>query len=1177
MIKGPMNQAARLVKPLCSIPALKVTCTPPIPGSGMPGAPPAPTAATAPAPAAAPAPAPAASSFGAPAPAPAPTFGAPAAAAPAEETKPAPVADVPDLSGMQDLNEVPDLADMEMFGDMEAMDSPAPVKVEAEAAAEAPASFAPAPADELDTPRSAGIKRGGKKKKKKTAEAPDSSASPVSEQSAAEPAAEPAAAEGGSMYDAPAGGSMYDAPAEGSSMYDAPAGGSMYDAPAEGSSMYDAPAGGSMYDAPAGASMYDAPAGESMYGDTGGGGIYGDTPAPAPAGPERRVDPEDGEAYTQEEFHEAYGGLDEWNAATPAPAPAASMYDAPSAEPTGFNFGGEAPAADAPSGFNFGSDAPADEPAPALVGPEPTLAPPPSTGNFDNDMATIKSRISELADSQIDALKQSAALRGEVDTLKHTIADTTKQIDEAGAAEEYEKAEELSGVVDTKTAELKKAEAQLAAYTERYSKAEQAKEELMLKQVDLHQGTLETLKSHRGQQEATCSEFVNSNGPKLQGEESECFEKSDGIDTAKKSVVDDTAKVQADYDAVEQQVATSVAGPTAEKEAEDARLAQLNAKVEDLARQLAAATAERDESQAKLAGIVTVIDEERAKYTDKYAAIDAEKARIAQVDQQADSDRAAVEARQAALEKAWAQAEESRGKIVEAITGIAAQEDEHLHAIDEIQHAISLDKEMAKNEAEREAALSAPEAELAKLKADLDEFNLENASYTAEMAGIDGVIGGLEATIDALGQKIPALEGEQKAAAAARNFKEAGRLKKELTEAQGTREAKQAELTTQKSAKAAKEAENSEAAAKLVSLEASVTAQEKTIGSTQFKGLVQSIAEVQGRLAAVQLADPAADSALLKAKLELFTGQAEALTQKYSLGPVERPVVPPATISTRERTPVSTPELPKPKPAMTEDEALECLRSFDAKMSSIEAELIAKTAAEDYDACDVLSQQQEELQTAHAVAQTIVPMTMAEATEITGSYTAESTRLSDAIAEKMAAEDYDACDAIQGELDALAAKFETASKLTGSGSAVSATVAEGVPPAAVEGTKPVEPQPAPASAPAEPAGMLGAFDFTASASAPAPSDAGGMLGGFDFSAPAPAADTPAADSFGKEEAAALLARIQELEAELDEKMAAEDYDRCEEINAEVEKLKEREEEAKALVSGRTGQDDDGDE
>jgi len=46
VIKGPMNQAAKLVKPLMSIPALTVTCTPPIPGSGMPGAPAAASPAT---------------------------------------------------------------------------------------------------------------------------------------------------------------------------------------------------------------------------------------------------------------------------------------------------------------------------------------------------------------------------------------------------------------------------------------------------------------------------------------------------------------------------------------------------------------------------------------------------------------------------------------------------------------------------------------------------------------------------------------------------------------------------------------------------------------------------------------------------------------------------------------------------------------------------------------------------------------------------------------------------------------------------------------------------------------------------------------------------------------------------------------------------------------------------
>ena len=360
-----------------------------------------------------------------------------------------------------------------------------------------------------------------------------------------------------------------------------------------------------------------------------------------------------------------------------------------------------------------------------------------------------------------------------------------------------------------KSGELKQAQAQLAAYTERYSSAEAAKEEMVLKQVAAREAQVATLKAHRGQQEATCASFVDDNGPKLQGEETDCFEKSDGIDAAKKSVADDTAKAKADYAATEAQVASNVAGPTAEKEAESARLTAFQAKVEDLTRQLAAATAERDESQTKLSGIEGVIDEERAKFNDKYSAIDAEKARVSQVDAQADADRAAVEARQAALETAWASAEDSRTKIVEAIQGIADQEDEHHDAVDLVQHALALDKDMAAKEASREAAMTGPEAELVKLTVELDEFNAANASYTAEVALLDGAIGALNAAVDDLGQKIPAMEGDQKAAAAARNFKEAGRLKKELTEAQGTLGEKKAELETQKAAKAAKVSDNS--------------------------------------------------------------------------------------------------------------------------------------------------------------------------------------------------------------------------------------------------------------------------------------------------------------------------------------------------------------------------------
>ena len=44
--------------------------------------------------------------------------------------------------------------------------------------------------------------------------------------------------------------------------------------------------------------------------------------AAAPSTEEKRIDPSDGRAYTQSEFEAAYGGLDEWASATPAPGSA---------------------------------------------------------------------------------------------------------------------------------------------------------------------------------------------------------------------------------------------------------------------------------------------------------------------------------------------------------------------------------------------------------------------------------------------------------------------------------------------------------------------------------------------------------------------------------------------------------------------------------------------------------------------------------------------------------------------------------------------------------------------------------------------------------------------------------------------------------------------------------------
>jgi phage-related minor tail protein len=69
-------------------------------------------------------------------------------------------------------------------------------------------------------------------------------------------------------------------------------------------------------------------------------------------------------------------------------------------------------------------------------------------------------------------------------------------------------------------------------------------------------------------------------------------------------------------------------------------------------------------------------------------------------------------------------------------------------------------------------------------------------------------------------------------------------------------------------------------------------------------------------------------------------------------------------------------------------------------------------------------------------------------------------------------------------------------------------------------------------------------------------------------APVPAVGVVAAPvaSFGRPEAEALLAQIGSLEAELEGAMAAEDFDRCDALNRQVEELSQRKEEAQALCA-----------
>lgn len=90
----------------------------------------------------------------------------------------------------------------------------------------------------------------------------------------------------------------------------------------------------------------------------------------------------------------------------------------------------------------------------------------------------------------------------------------------------------------------------------------------------------------------------------------------------------------------------------------------------------------------------------------------------------------------------------------------------------------------------------------------LEEYNRRIVqNIVTEIAEIDSAINSLATAVADLEQKIPALERDRKLQKAARNFREVGQIREEITEATATLADKRAELETQKTAKATKEAE----------------------------------------------------------------------------------------------------------------------------------------------------------------------------------------------------------------------------------------------------------------------------------------------------------------------------------------------------------------------------------
>ena len=574
VIKGPMSQAAKLVKPLASIPSLTVVCTPPIPDAAMGIAPaPAPRPAPAPAPAPAPPPLPAPPPAPVPGPAPAPVeqpaapaeggfgFAAPAGAAAGGMEMPMPPMDaMPDFGNMDSMG-------MDFMAGMDAMNSPQAVEVDASEIAPSPRDASPAEdmSADGDTP-SSGIRRGGKKKKKKTtpaaapaAPAPvapeaagggfdfvggqaDAGGSPAAsadvdgggfgfiagEAEAAEPAGFGFVQPGAEPEEVAAGGFDFVAGAAAAaepqgSMYDEPAGAGIYGDGAGGESMYDAPeGGGGLYDAPpgGGASMYDDPSGggASMYDDPSSGGgasMYDD---PSAGGASMYDDPSGGGASMYDD--PSAGG--------------ASMYDDPSG-------GGEA----APGGFDFMGGQGGAEPPAAAPPAGPMVVPAPVTGDITADLDALQAEEGKIRQVQVESLQTCADVGTSIAALKSDVEALEAQVNDAGAREDYDEAEGLQGEVDKKQSSCADQQVELSAADARFAQASEAYSQVVERQIKLREEAIGQLQEQRADQEGMCQAFVEEHGPKLKEEESSIENLRQAIAGSHQQVAADTETVSA--------------------------------------------------------------------------------------------------------------------------------------------------------------------------------------------------------------------------------------------------------------------------------------------------------------------------------------------------------------------------------------------------------------------------------------------------------------------------------------------------------------------------------------------------------------------------------------------------------------------------------------------------------
>eukprot|EP01043_Picozoa_sp_COSAG02_P028802 COSAG02_NODE_1763_length_11027_cov_4.235267_2_plen_1151_part_00 len=637
----------------------------------------------------------------------------------------------------------------------------------------------------------------------------------------------------------------------------------------------------------------------------------------------------------------------------------------------------------------------------------------------------LKRQLSRFNEGHAALLQQISRQRAAIASDEAKLAGLEVEIEQAMGREDYDHADRVQSDVDLLKGRVASGK-QTLADNEQKAKEHDAKKREMLKQgVQLHAARVDELRAERELEMGRCRAFVENYGGRLADAEIQLRDITQQIASTLKSASVEETSVGSKQESVDKEVDQRTESIRADKEQHNQTIAAIDDQIAELQRQIEVKQAERQAEIDAIAVIDNQIHDERQAFAEELKDISERTELIAQKRADCESKKQAMETQWSVLDEYRSSAQTHRESYSEVINTLckdadAVQRDKSmlgfwLACIDE-------DQQVEQGAQHRQELLK---AKLTTAKGDLHEVESANSEFADGMRVLQTETAQLQAALARYEQQLPDLEGQKTAAASTRNFKEASRLSGEIKRVQGEQEQATSRLTTLQATIAQKESQNANVSKKLSAMQKAVDVAEKAVHTDRFDTLKTYIAKLQGRVA---IGDEF-NTAFSQAQLDMAASEANEIAERLGLktvGSVEADTV---SLPQIDAVTVDVANLPAPVPRMTTEEATLVLRSFASQNAELNAQLDTAVAAEEYDLCNELTLKIDQLQLKHAAAQETlgdkaanVTMSTEEAEKVVGTYADDRAGLEANLQKAMADEDYDQCDALQGDLDTLDAK-----------------------------------------------------------------------------------------------------------------------------------------------------------